>query len=93
MFMEILIILLFNKYLSHRLQMQAQYKVLTPIVKKIDEASAERKKCNRDVKRLLEELTEAKKKLKDTHVNFKKYVHELLEKKEEIDKCRLVKSI
>lgn len=70
--------------------MQPQYTVLTPIIKKITETSAERKKYDKDYKRLFEELTEAKKKLRDTHMKFKIYVRELIAKKKEIDIHRLV---
>lgn len=70
--------------------MQAKYTVLTSIVKKINETTADRKKYDKEHKRLLEELTEAKRKLRETHVKFKIYVKELIAKKEEIDKIRLV---
>lgn len=68
--------------------MQTKYTTLTPIVRKINEASTERKKYDKEVERLLRELSEAKKKLRDSHINIANYVRELLMKKEEIDKTR-----
>ncbi|CAH1113515.1 unnamed protein product, partial [Psylliodes chrysocephalus] len=75
-----------QKQKNGRLQIEEKYVVLTPIIRKINEASTERKKYDQDVKRLLEELTEAKAKLHETHQNFSVCVKELLTKKEEIDK-------
>lgn len=65
--------------------MQAKYTSLTPIVKKINQASVERKKCDQDIMRLREELNEAEKKLQETHMKISTYVKELVAKKEEID--------
>lgn len=68
--------------------MQSKYTTLTPIVKKINEASTERKKYDKEVERLLRELTEAKQKLHDSHINIANCVKELVTKKDEIDKNR-----
>lgn len=68
--------------------MQTKYTSLTPIVRKINEASIERKKCDKEIGRLLGELSEAKKKLCETHINISSYVKELIMKKEDIDKQR-----
>lgn len=68
--------------------MQTKYTTLTPIVRKINEASTERKKYDKEVQHLLRELSEAKKRLHDTHINIANYVKELVVKKEEIDRKR-----
>lgn len=68
--------------------MQPKYTSLTPLVKKINEASIERKKYDKDIGRLLGELADAKTKLRDAHINITSYVRELVQRKEEIDKNR-----
>lgn len=73
---------------KNRLQMQTKYTSLTHIVMKINEASIERKKYDKEIGRLLGELAEAKKKLCETHLHISACVKELIKKKEEIDKQR-----
>ncbi|KAG5865899.1 hypothetical protein JTB14_007013 [Gonioctena quinquepunctata] len=75
-----------------RLQIEEKYVVLTPIIKKINEATTERKKYDQEVKRLLEELDEAKKKLHTTHINFSNHVKQLIAKKKEIENDKPVSS-
>lgn len=72
--------------LKNRLQMQAKYTSLTPIVKKINEASLERKKYEKEIENLIEEIEEKKQKLHETHLNIEAYLKDLLQKKEDIDK-------
>lgn len=78
----------FGNIRKNRLQMQTKYTSLTPIVRKINEASIERKKYEKEIGRLCEELSEAKKKLRETHLSISSYVNELSFKKGEIDKNR-----
>ncbi|CAG9820086.1 unnamed protein product [Phaedon cochleariae] len=68
-----------------RLQIEEKYVVLTPIIKKINEATTERKKYDQEVKRLLQELAEAKSKLRETHISFSTHVQELIKQKQEIE--------
>lgn len=67
------------------MQIQETYKILTPLVKKVNAANVERRKYNQRVKQLLEELTEAKRMLTKAHDSFTTSVRELLETKREID--------
>ncbi|XP_072396239.1 uncharacterized protein [Diabrotica undecimpunctata] len=69
-----------------RLQIEEKYVVLTPIIKKINEATTERRKYDQEVKRLLAALADAKRKLHNSHQTFSMYVKELTKRKEEIDK-------
>ncbi|XP_074035280.1 uncharacterized protein isoform X2 [Leptinotarsa decemlineata] len=75
-----------QKRKNGRLQIEEKYVILTPIIKKINEATTERKKYDQEIKKLLEELKEAKKNLHNTHINFSIYVKELIAKKERIEK-------
>lgn len=68
--------------------MQTKYTTLTPIVRKINEASAERKKFDKELGRLLGELAETKMKLRETHLNIANFVKELITQKEDIDRKR-----
>ncbi|XP_018568777.1 calponin homology domain-containing protein DDB_G0272472 isoform X2 [Anoplophora glabripennis] len=69
-----------------RLQIQEKYKVLMPVIKKINEASLERRKCEDEVKRLLQEIADMKKKLTKSQQDFNNQVSNLVREKERIDK-------
>ncbi|XP_028129555.1 uncharacterized protein LOC114325641 [Diabrotica virgifera virgifera] len=75
-----------QKEQNGRLQIEEKYVVLTPIIKKINEATTERRKYDQEVKRLLGALADAKRKLHNSHQTFSMYVKELTKMKEEIDK-------
>lgn len=76
--------------MEKRLQIQEKYKVLMPVIKKINEASLERRKWEDEVKRLLQEITDMKKKLLKSQQDFNIHVSNLVQEKERIDK-RLVR--
>lgn len=75
-----------------RLQIEEKYVILTPIIRKINETTTERKRYDQEVKRLVAELAETRRKLQETHKDFSECVKELLTKKEEIDKSTSVPS-
>lgn len=61
-----------------------------PVIKKINEVSVERRKCEDEVKRLLQEIEEKKKKLMKFQQDFSMQVKSFVQEKERIDK-RLVR--
>ncbi|CAG9857949.1 unnamed protein product [Phyllotreta striolata] len=71
--------------INGRLQIEEKYVVLTPVIKKINESTTERKKLSQEMKRLVDELARVKAKLQDTHKVFSSNVGELLKRKAEID--------
>lgn len=60
-----------------------------PVIKKINEASVERRKCEDEVKRLLQEMADKKRKLMRFQQDFNVQVKSLVQEKARIDK-RLV---
>ncbi|XP_056637302.1 putative leucine-rich repeat-containing protein DDB_G0290503 [Diorhabda sublineata] len=79
-----------QKQQNGRLQIEEKYVILTPIIRKINETTTERKKYDQEVKRLVAELAETRRKLQETHKNFSECVKELFVKKNEIDKSTSV---
>lgn len=69
--------------------MKGKYKELGPLLQKVNQASAQKKKLELRIKELLDELKRARMSLVDSQLNFSKLVKELILKKENLDK-RLV---